>query len=71
MEELLTGLGGGSIGLGAVVWYAKAQVTKFDKRIATMKKDLSEATKDNHIQEEQITVLKAEVLYLKTRLDKL
>ena len=70
MEELL-GLGGGSIGLGAIVWYVKAQIIKFDKRMSTIKKDLTEATKDNHIQEEQITVLKAEVLYLKTRLDKL
>jgi hypothetical protein len=70
MEELL-GLGGGSVGLGAIIWYAKTQFIKFDKRISTMKQDITEATKDNHIQEEQIKVLKEELKYLKGRFDRL
>jgi hypothetical protein len=70
MEELL-GLGGGSVGLGAIIWYAKTQFIKFDKRISTMKQDIAEATKDNHIQEEQIKVLKEELKYLKGRFDRL
>ena len=71
MEELLRGLGGGSIGIGAIVWYAKARFLKFDKKIASMKDEIITATKDNHLQEEQIKTISKEIDYIKRRLDKL
>lgn len=71
MEELLTGLGGGSIGLGVIVWYAKSRFLKFDKKIASMKDEIITATKDNHLQEEQIKTISKEIDYIKRRLDKL
>jgi len=70
MEELLTGLGGGSVGIGAIVWYAKAQFTKFEKKIASMKSEIVEATKDNHIQEEQIKTMQKEIDYMRRKFDK-
>jgi hypothetical protein len=70
MEELLTGLGGGSVGIGAIVWYAKAQFTKFEKKIASMKSEIIEATKDNHIQEEQIKTMQKEIDYMRRKFDK-
>lgn len=69
MEELLTGLGGGSVGLGAIVWYAKARFMKFDSKISSMKTEIVAATKDNHIQEEQIKTMQKDIDYLKRRLD--
>lgn len=71
MEELLTGLGGGSIGLGVIVWYAKARFLKFDKKIGSMKDEIITATKDNHLQEEQIKTMNKEIDYIKRRLDKI
>lgn len=70
MEELLTGLGGGSVGIGAVIWYAKTQFIKFDKRISNMKSKIDEATKDNHIQEVQIKQMEQQILHLQKRFDK-
>jgi len=71
MEELLTGLGGGGVGIGVIIWYAKTQFVKFDKKIASMKEELISATKDNHLQEDQIKKIDKEIDYLKSRLDKL
>ena len=71
MEELLTGLGGGSVGLGAIVWYAKTRFMKFDEKISSMKKEINASTKDNHIQEEQIKTMREEITYIKRRLDNL
>ena len=71
MEELLTGLGGGSVGIGAIVWYAKARFMKFDQKISSMKKEIVTATKDNHLQEEQIKTMQKDIDYLKRRLDNL
>ena len=71
MEELLTGLGGGSVGIGAIVWYAKAQFTKFEKKISDMKKEIVEATRDNHLQENQINNMQKEIDYIKGRIDNL
>ena len=70
MEELLTGLGGGSVGLGVIVWYAKAQFTKFEKKISDMKKEIVEATKDNHLQENQINNMQKEIDYMRRKFDK-
>ena len=60
MEELLTGLGGGGIGLGAIIWYAKTRFIKFDKKISDMKKEIQQSTSDNDLQKEQISKLKEE-----------
>jgi len=60
MEELLTGLGGGSVGLGALVWYAKARFIKFDKKINGMSQELRKATEDNNLQKDQIERLREE-----------
>ena len=68
MEDLLTSLGGSSIGLGAAIWYAKVTFIKFDKKITNMKKELNDATKDNHLQEEQIRNLKEENKEIKQQL---
>jgi trans-2-enoyl-CoA reductase len=70
MEELLTGLGGGSVGIGVIVWYAKVQFTKFEKKIGSMKSEIIEATKDNHIQEEQIKTMQKEIDYMRRKFDK-
>jgi len=61
MEEILTGLGGTSVGLGAVIWYAKNRFLKFDKKIGHMAQELRDATAENNLQKDQIQRLRDEI----------
>ena len=62
MEELLTGLGSGGIGVGAVIWYAKTRIIKYDKKMASMSASLTQEKLDNQLQKEQIETLKQSIL---------
>ena len=68
MEELLTGLGGGSVGIGAVVWYAKSRLMKFDKKISSMNQELKDATAENNFQKDQIDRVREDMKDIKQEL---
>lgn len=68
MEELLTGLGGSGIGVGAIIWYAKNRFIKFDKKIGQMAHELRDATAENNLQKDQINRLREEIKEVKQEL---
>jgi hypothetical protein len=62
MEEILTGLGGGGIGVGAIIWYVKTRIIKYDKKMVEMSASLTQEKLDNQLQKEQIETLKQSII---------
>jgi len=54
--------------IGAVVWYIKNRILKYEKSNAQVLKELREATSDNKVQSDQIARLQDEVKELRTLL---
>ena len=54
--------------IGAVVWYIKSRILKYEKSNAQVLKELREATSDNKVQSDQIARLQYEVKELRTLL---
>ena len=61
LSEIFAGVGSSSVGLGAIVWYAKNRFLKFDKKISHMANELREATAENNLQKDQIERLREDI----------
>jgi len=68
MEELLTVAGGGTTIGAALIWFVKTKLIRYDKEIALLKDKIAQEDKLNTLQKEQISNLREEIKYIKSKL---
>lgn len=72
MDDLTsaTGISGATSGItiGAVIWYIKGRILKYEKANNKLKDELREATLDNKVQEKEIEAIKEQLREIRKHL---